>query len=171
MVRLIIIMIFANLSFACIGQKKDIELKASFCRDSVFVNESLELILCFKNNSNKSFKLYPKAFTAMMHYSEYFITYESIDRMIYILNDIRDYNSVILLNPQEEFIYKYEIKADSKFFYKGKNEVFVFYRLFGTSWNDKKQREYDKGRRKKDKEEDLLLSSSVIEIKIYLAEN
>lgn len=131
MVRFNIALIFLSISSFCIGQNsfnKKVEINACFSRDSVLANDTMNLFLYFKNNSNETLELYPKGFICIQHDANMFITYESAERDIYIINSVSDYDSVVFLNPQEVFMYAFSIKAKTDFFYIGENNVFVFYR-------------------------------------------
>lgn len=91
MVRFIITIIFAHLFFVCIGQRSyldtKIELNASFSSDSIFMEDSLELNLYFRNNKSNNFSLYPKAIIGLIHNHKAFITYDKAERIVYKLND------------------------------------------------------------------------------------
>jgi hypothetical protein len=164
MVRIIITTIFAHLFFVCMGQEKHldnkIELNASFSSDSVLMDDSLELNLYYRNNSGNSFSLYPKAFIGLLQNPKIFITYDKLERMVYKLNDICDYDSVIVLKPNESFEYRYRIKADSNFFYTGVNDISIIY-----TFNDKPLKK-DKKKADKSKVIRSLVSPS-IKIRVY----
>ena len=164
-------MMFLNLYLINVGQKsgffQNIDFNASFSKDSVLMNDTLDIHIYFKNNSDEIVKLHPKGFLCILPDVSMFITYESTNRMMYIVNNFCDYESVVLLKPQEEFKYTLSIKANADFFYNGLNSIFVFYRFPCTSLKDKAQREYDKKQKDKYKEEVLLLSSPKFTINVY----
>ena len=173
MVRLVVAIILINLSLVCVGQDNGIEFKASFNRDSVTIDDSLEVKLCYKNTSDAILQLFPKAIIAIGHHYDYFYSYDNVDRMMYILNDVCDYDSIVLLKPNEEFIQTLNIKIDSKFFNHFDNAVYIYYWFSDKPWNDKifisywlfNKSWYD--RHRKIGKKDLFLKSSVIKIKVY----
>lgn len=65
MVKLFITVLFIHLIIVCQGQEitpgNKIELNSSFSSDVVYMEDSLELILIYRNTSNYNFNLYPKA--------------------------------------------------------------------------------------------------------------
>jgi hypothetical protein len=164
MVRVIITAIFAHLFFVCMSQEKHldnkIELNASFSSDSVLMDDSLELNLNYRNISSNYFYLYPKAIIGLLQNPKIFITYDKLERMVYKLNDICDYDSVIVLKPGESFEYRYRVKADSNFFYTGENDISIIY-----TFNDKPLK---KGKKKEDKSKVIRsLVSPSIKIRVY----
>ena len=149
MVKFIIIIIFTHLVFVCMGQENyldnKMELNASFSCDSVYIEDSLEVILQYRNISNEYINLYPKAIIGLSHNHNFFITYDKAERIAYILNLYTNYDSIVNLKPGEEFKYTFNIVADSQFFYEGENVVYVYYRLFDKPKNIKKQKRTKRG--------------------------
>lgn len=147
MVRVIIIIIYTHLFFVGVGQvtHNEIGLNASFSCDKVFMGDSLELFLNFRNLTKDNFCLYPKATLALGHDHEVFITYDRPGRVAYILNQFTDYDSILCIKPGEVAKYTFNIVADSNFFYKGENEVIVYYHLFDKPLMQKRRRT-DKGK-------------------------
>jgi len=150
MVKYIFTIVFAQVFIICaISQEKPLEneilFRASFSRDSVFMGDSLEIKLYFRNDTNSSFSLYPKAIIGLTHNHKEFITYDKPERIAYKLNCICDYDSVIILNPGEGFENMYHIKAEDNFFYIGMNDILVFYHLYEKPLKWKKYK-VDKGK-------------------------
>jgi len=133
MVKLIFTFIVLSLVF-CQGQeyqvKKELILNASFSSDTVIMGDTLSLILCYRNNTNSYVDLYPKAIIGLSHNHQAFIFYESPERIVYLLNDYCDYDSVFRLETSEFYKYTFNIKIDSSFFYEGENNILVFYHFY-----------------------------------------
>lgn len=164
MVKVLFTIIFTYLSLVCIAQDKSlatkIELHASLNRNEVYFGDSLELILNYRNISDDTLWLYPKATIGLGRTEKAFITYDKPERIAYIINFFTSYDSLVNLKPGEEFYYTFNIKADSNFFYKGENEVCVYYHLFDNPqlWK----------RKKTDKRRPVLsLYSAPIKINVY----
>jgi hypothetical protein len=168
MIKLIALIIFLNLYLSCLSQPKDysgtVKFQDSFNKDSLLVNEFYELDIFFKNISNNNIKLFPKGIVFISHDASCFITYESNDRMMYILNNTCDYDSIVILKPGEEFKYTWSIMADPKFFFIGENDVCVFYRFENIISDNKKQR---KNNSRNVSKENIALLSPNIKIKVY----
>lgn len=163
MVKSIITILFVHLLSVCLGQvinlDNKIELNASFSSDSLFMGDSLKLNLHFRNNTNNNFSLYPKAIIGLVHNHKEFITYDKPERIVYKLNDICDYDGVVVLKPGERFEYRYSIKVDNNFFYKGENDILIFYHLYDKPLKKKKK--------KVNKREPILsLWSPIVKIKV-----
>lgn len=151
-----------HLCFICEGQeyeKKEIEFYASFSREPVFMEDSIELNLYYKNNSNSYVDLYPKAIIGLSHNHKEFISYESAAKIVYRLNNSCNYDSVVRIEPKGLYKYTFDLKVDSSFFYKGENNILVFYHLYDRPINN--------DNRKKDKRKPrLTLWSPVVRINV-----
>jgi len=149
MVRLIFTMIFIHIIVLCVGQRTTAENKilfsVSFNKDSVFMGDSLKITISFKNDSEDTIQLYSEGRVVITHYyPTIFITYESDERLGYILREYSNRNSIIWLKPKEEIKYTFDIEAKESFFYEGENTVRVYYR---NIWDD--PAEYKKRKKQK----------------------
>jgi len=168
MVRSIFTMIFIHVIVLCVGQKTTTENKilfrASFNKDSVFMGDSLKITISFKNDSEDTLKLFSEGRVVISHYHPtVFITYESDERLWYILREYSNRNSIILLKPKEEIKYTFDIEAKESFFYEGENTVSLYYR---NIWDE--PAEWKKRKKQKIKEQDsiIVLYSSPIKITV-----
>jgi len=156
MVRLIFTMIFMHIIVLCVGQKVTAENKilfsASFNKDSVFMGDSLKITISFKNDSEDTIQLYSEGRVVITHYSTMFITYESDERLGYILREYSNRNSIIRLKPKEEIKYVFDIEVKENFFFEGENTVRVYYR---NIWDE--PTEYKKRKKQKIKEQDTII--------------
>jgi len=120
--------------FECMGQdktnKNEIELEAFFREDTVISCDSLELILKYKNNTDNSVKFYPCAIIGMTHNHNEFISYESPERVVYKLTNNCNSDSVTFIEPRGIIKCKFKINAKNAFFYKGENNILIFYHFF-----------------------------------------
>ncbi|GHT80113.1 hypothetical protein AGMMS50262_24190 [Bacteroidia bacterium] len=133
MVRLLFIIVFVHLFIACVGQEvvsdNKMILNASFSKDSVFIGDSLKITLYYKNNSAYTLKLYLEGRIIIRHYHpDLFITYDTTERIAYILREYSNPDSIVWLKPGEEIQSTFDIEAKESFFYEGKNIVTVCYR-------------------------------------------
>ena len=80
MVRLFIVIIFSHSFFVCTSQVRSldskIELNASFSSDIVILQDSLEVVLTYRNTTNDNFNLYPEAIIGLAPNQKAFITYD-----------------------------------------------------------------------------------------------
>jgi len=134
----------------CVGQKTVAEnrilFSASFSKDSVFMGDSLELSISFINNSEDTIKFYSEGRVVISHYHPtMFITYESDEKMGYVLREYTNRNSIIWLKPKEEFKYTFDIESKKGFFYEGENTVNVYYRNIWDNFVEYKKRKKQKG--------------------------
>ena len=128
------------------------------------MGDSLKITIAYKNDSEDTLKLYSEGRVAIFHYTPtMFITYESDERMCYILREYSNRNSIIWLKPKEEIKYTFDIEAKESFFYQGENTVRVSYR---NIWDE--PAEYKKRKKQKIAEQDpsIVLSSSPIKITV-----
>jgi hypothetical protein len=151
---------------ACVSQeatsKNKIVFSASFNKDSVFMEDPLKITLFYKNNSEDTLKFYSEGRVVICHYHfGNFITYETIERMGYILREYSNRDSIIWLRPKEEFQYTFDIEAKESFFYWGENTLYVYYR---NIWDP--PAEYKKRKKQKKVEQDptIVLYSPPIKI-------
>jgi hypothetical protein len=160
-------MIFIHVTVVCVGQKTTAENKilfsASFNKDSVFMGDSLKITVSYKNDSEDTLKLYSEGRVVITHYSTMFITYESDERLGYILREYSNRNSIIWLKPKEEIKYTFDIEAKEGFFFEGENTVRVYYR---NIWDDPV--EYKKRKKQKIKEQDTIIVLHSPPIKIIV---
>jgi hypothetical protein len=155
-------MISVHLFVACMGQEitsdNKIMLSASFSRDSVFMGDSLKITLYYKNNSEDTLKLYLEGrISIWRHHPDLFITYDTTERIAYILREYSG-DSIVWLKPGEEIQLTFNIEAKESFFYIGENIVRVCYR---NIW-DKPTK--NKKRKRTKQEPTLLLWSPPIKI-------
>ncbi len=148
MVKLIIAIGFICLFYVCLGQKNafdnEIKFNASVSCESILMEDSLDLFLSYRNTTNDSFCLYPKAFIGLGHIKKVFITYEKAERIALMVNNQCDYDTVVVLEHGEKRTFVYTVKADSNFFYFGENEVYVFYRFYDKSSCNLRRKKYGK---------------------------
>lgn len=162
-----IILLFVQLfSFydISLSQEEDTEKKmilwALVSKDTVFMGDTLKVIVSYKNNTDDFFLIHPQSLIGLVHNHEYFITYDSPDRITYKLKEFTDYDSIINLRPKEEYKQIFCISADSKFFYEGENTISVYYRVFEFP-------SFKKKRKKSKKEPVVLLWSNPIKIYVF----
>jgi hypothetical protein len=132
--------------------ENNIELEVSISEDTVHFNDSLKIILHYKNITKEKLYFYPIGIIGLQHYHpEAFITYSKSERIMYSLNDTCSYDEKQCVSSQKSFNDVYRIKIDSNFFYKGKNNICVFYHfkehyfkrkknnsniIYGSLWSD-----------------------------------
>lgn len=148
-VAFVFILLYLLPYYECVGQvttsNSEIKFEAFFSKDTVFSDDSLELILEYKNNTANSIKLYPHAIIGMCHNHDTFISYDSAERIAYILSNNCNYDSVTFLEPKGITKYKFKITANCDFFYKGDNYILIFYHFFDkpikkSFWNKDKRK-------------------------------
>jgi hypothetical protein len=160
-------MIFIHIIVLCVGQKTTAENKilfsASFNKDSVFMGDSLKITIFYKNDSEDTLKLYSEGRVVITHYSTMFITYDSDERLGYILREYFKKDSIIWLKPKEEIKYTFDIEVKDGFFFEGENTVRVYSR---NIWDD--PAEYKKRKKQKIVKQDttIVLYSSPIKITV-----
>ena len=167
MVRLIFTMIFMHIIVLCVGQKTTAENKilfsASFNKDSVSMGDSLKITISYKNDSEDTLKLYSEGRVVITHYSTMFITYESDERLGYILREYSNRNSIIWLKPKEEIKYTFDIEAKEGFFYEGENTIRIHYR---NIWDEPTEWKRRKKQKRKEQDTVIVLRSSPIKITV-----
>lgn len=168
MVRLIFIIIFVHNFVACMGQKTTFENKislgVSFNKDNVFMGDSLEITISYKNNSEDTLKFYSEGRVTIHHsHPEVFITYETTERIAYILREYSNRNSIVWLKPGEEIQEIFNITAKESFFYIGENIVNVFYR---NIWDNPVEHKKQKKQKKTKQASTIVLCSAPIKIMI-----
>jgi hypothetical protein len=142
-----------------VASDNKIMLSASFSKDSVFIGDSLKITISYKNNSEDTLKLYLEGRITIWHYHpDLFITYDTTERIAYILREYSDRDSIVWLNPGEEIQSTFDIEAKESFFYIGGNIVRACYR---NIW-DKPTK--NKKRKRTKQEPTLLLWSPPIKI-------
>lgn len=157
MVRLIFTMIFIHIIVLCVGQKatdeNEILFSVSFNKDIVFMGDSLKITISFKNDSEDTLKLYSEGRVVISHYHPtLFITYESDEKLGYILREYSNRNSIVWLKPKEEIKYTFDIEAKEGFFFRGENTVSAYYRNILNN-----PAEYKKRKKQKIKEQDTII--------------
>lgn len=107
-----------------------IELNLSFDKNPVFLGDSLELRLTYRNRTSEVIDFYPEACIGLFRHDTVFISYETAERIGIILNNVINYDSLVILKPNEEYECAYKILVDSSFFYLRENEVYFNYYFF-----------------------------------------
>ncbi len=135
MVKVVFAIIFAQIFCLCTrGQEKHLDdrvlLEASFSIDTALMGDSLKVNLLFKNTSDSVIKLNPEAVIGLTHNHKYFITYDTPQRICYILHEFSNIEKVVMLYPKGEYQYEFNIIADANFFYEGENSILVYYHFF-----------------------------------------
>lgn len=131
MVRIIFILSFLHLYFVCNAQTLNkIHLNVSFSRSTVIMEDKLKIYLDYVNCTNESINFYPEAIIGVVHNNKAFIFPDKETRILYKLNNTCNYCNIVKIKPHEQFKFTFELKADSNFFYKGNNNIQVFYHLY-----------------------------------------
>lgn len=143
MVKVISATIFFFLSLVCFCQEKTItsdqlDFNVYFSKDTTCFNDTVEISLFYKNKTEKDdvkilFPTYSRIFsTAIGHvFSGYFIFEDTASRILYNLKNTSENDTIVVLRPNEIFIKTYKVIIKPDFFYKGKNNLYVFHRV----WN------------------------------------
>ena len=117
-----------------------IDFSILITKDTMHFNDTLEIVLNYKNITKEKIYFYPNAIIGLIHYHpEAFITYDNPKRIMYSLNDTCTYYEKQFIPSQKSFNDVYRIKVDSNFFYKGKNNICVFYHFKEYNFKQKKK--------------------------------
>jgi hypothetical protein len=135
MVGFLISIFYLLQSYTCEGQvntnKHEMELVAFFSCDTVLMGDSVDLVLTYQNNTDSSLVFYPYGIIGMSHDHKVFITYEFPERIVYRLSNYCNYDSIVLIKPKAQISYTFKVSVNDCFFYKGENNLLVFYSFFG----------------------------------------
>lgn len=143
MVRIIFILSFLQFYIACNAQKfNEIQLKISFSRCTVLMEDTLKIYLDYVNCTNDSIIFYPDAIIGLVHNNNNaFIFPNKETRILYKLNNTSNHSNSVKMKPNEQFRDTFDLKADNLFFYKGNNNIQLFYHFYK---DDKQKKHHNK---------------------------
>ncbi|OQA63336.1 MAG: hypothetical protein BWY38_03184 [Ignavibacteria bacterium ADurb.Bin266] len=140
---------------ACFSQEatittKEVDFNAYFSKDTVCFNDTVEIKLIYKNKTDYDIKLFFPTYsriysTAIGHkFQSYFIFEDSASRILYNLKNTLDSDTMIILKPNKTFIKAYKVIVTPVFFYRGKNNLYVFHRIWKYPMLSSNRREREK---------------------------